>query len=538
MASEVTTSGGSAPLAHAMGKERKKLKKVLSRFDLICFTISAFIALDTYAVTAAYGGGQVVVWIVFGLILYLVPSGLISAELGAAFPVEGGPYSWTRMAFGRYAGALTATFYWMANPTWMGGTLAAVTVGTLSSGLMFHTTIGTFWSIVIGVIVVWAIVGLSIIEVKWGRWTGIIGTAVRIVTLALFMILVAWFLIKNGKPAGAVTWSDMAPTLTGFLTVIGLIQFLFVGFELASNASEEMHNPKRDVPAMILRSGIYSTLIALAFIFGILLILPGDKLANATGFPDAYAAVSGVLGGAQGVIGWILGILIILTLLSSGGVWLQGAARTQAVAGLDGAAPLWLGKFSKAGTPLAMNIVSAIVGSAFVIMVFTMASGSLASFFGVMLSIVVSLTALQYLLIMPSVIMLRKKYPDRPRPYRIPGGAVVMWLCVIATEFIIILTAIALLWPGALEWSLGRSYDMQTNWGTSRAFFEEVTLGTLALVIIMATVFWWVGKRNLAKGVVGESDLLAVATPAPATGVALGIEPAPGTEPGPSAVVE
>jgi hypothetical protein len=57
-------------------------------------------------------------------------------------------------------------------------------------------------------------------------------------------------------------------------------------------------------------------------------------------------------------------------------------------------------------------------------------------------------------------------------------------------------------------------------------------------VIIMATVFWWVGKRNLAKGVVGESDLLAVATPAPATGVALGIEPAPGTEPGPSAVVE
>ena len=42
------------------------------------------------------------------LLLFLVPYGMQTAELGAAFPLEGGPYEWARMAFGRAAGAVTA----------------------------------------------------------------------------------------------------------------------------------------------------------------------------------------------------------------------------------------------------------------------------------------------------------------------------------------------------------------------------------------------------------------------------------------------
>ena len=45
---------------------------------------------------------------------------------------------------------------------------------------------------------------------------------------------------------------------------------------------------------------------------------------------------------------WLICVLIILTIISAGGVWQQGGVRVQAVAGLDGAAPLWFGKFSKA----------------------------------------------------------------------------------------------------------------------------------------------------------------------------------------------
>jgi len=497
--------------AHAMNEERKKLKKVLTRFDLVCFTIAAFISIDTIAATAAYGGGQTIIWILFAMILYLLPSGLIVAELGSTFPVEGGPYAWPRMAFGRLAGAVTATFYWMSNPTWIGGTLAGTVVATLSSGLMLNNGgFSTTWSIIIGLAVTWAIVGLSIIEVKWGRWTGILGTFVRIALVAIFLILVAWFIIDKGKPAGTIVWADLKPSVTGFLAVIGLLQFLFVGFELSSGASEEMRHPQRDVPAMIIRSGLITVAIVLLMIVPILLVIPLKDVSNVAGFADAYNAVKGVLGGGAGPVGWLAGILIILTIISAGGVWLQGSARVQAVAGLDGCAPRILGKFSKSGTPIAMNIISALVGSAFVILVFTLANGSLSSFFAVMLALVVSLTSMQYAFIMPAVIVLRKKYPDRKRPYTVPGGMVGLWIAVVATEIMIALTTVTLLWPGLLDRLMGQQFSIMDYWGTSRVFFEVVTLGSLAVIILMAVIFWAVGRRDIAKGIVGENDLLAI----------------------------
>ena len=101
--------------AETMQEERKKLRKVLTRFDLVFFTIAAFISLDTIAVTAAYGGGETFFWLVVTILVWLVPYGMIVAELGSTFPVEGGPYVWPRMAFGRLAGSLTSVFYWMSN---------------------------------------------------------------------------------------------------------------------------------------------------------------------------------------------------------------------------------------------------------------------------------------------------------------------------------------------------------------------------------------------------------------------------------------
>jgi hypothetical protein len=57
---------------------------------------------------------------------------------------------------------------------------------------------------------------------------------------------------------------------------------------------------------------------------------------------------------------------------------------------------------------------------------------------------------------------------------------------------------------------LGMSYDIESTWGVSRGFFEIVTLGTLAFFILTGVVFWLIGKRNLTRGVVRDSDLLEI----------------------------
>ena len=504
---------------HAIDVERTKLRKVLKRWDLIGFTFVALIGVDAVSSLTSYGKGEIFFWMAVAALLYLLPSGLLAAEMGTAFPVEGGPYAWPRLAFGRTVGAFTAVFYWMANPIWIGGTLAAAVVATLGSGLMFDSAdgIGTVWSIVVGVAVVWAITGFAIVELKWGKLAGIIGALVRAIVIVVFVGLVVWFLVKNGKPAGTITLSSMKPSLAGFLAVFGLLQFMFVGFELSNSAGEEMRDARRDVPAMIGRSGILIMLANYVFLTGILLVIPLAQLSNVSGFVGAFDAVSGVLGGAQGSMGWIIGVLLILVTVTTGGVWIQGSARCVAVAGLDGAAPLVLGKFSKAGTPIVMNIVSGIIGTIFVVLVFTLTSGSLGAAFAVMFSLTISLTAFPYFFIFPAAIVLRKKYPDIRRPYKVPGGMVGLWACVTSTMFVLVVTVMALVWPGSLESLLGRPYSIVDSWGTSRFFFESVTLGTLAVIIASAYIFALVGRRNVAKGIVSDNDLLENLDVSPAT---------------------
>ena len=504
-----------AQAANAMGSERGKLKKSLRRMDLVFITLAALIAIDTIAVTAGVGRGQALVWLAVLIIVYLVPYGMIVSELGAAFPYEGGPYVWTRLAYGRLAGAYTATFYWMSNPVWVGSTVAAVVVAAVNSFVLPHHPLGTWPSIAVGLGVVWACTVLSWIELKWGKWAGAIGTVVRLLTLAIFLILVAVFLVKNGKPAGTIKVGDVKPTIVGFLAVIGLLQFLFVGFELSSGAAEEMNDPQKDIPKMIVRSGFIASLVTGSMILGVLLVVPGAALSNVAGFTDAYSSVATVWGGAATTFNYILVTLVILTAISTGTVWQQGTVRVQAVAALDGAAPLWMGRFSKSGTPFAMNILSTLIGSAFVIVVFLLANGSLETFFAITIAVTISLTAMMYLLIFPAIITLRRKFPDRPRPFRVPGGTLGLWLSVIGAEAIIIITTITLLWPGLLDNMLGQSYSIGTMWGVSRVYFETVTLSIVGFFLLVTVVFWAWGRRNIASGLVGEDDLVDAATATP-----------------------
>ena len=103
--------------------EHSKLRRELGRIDAICFLIAAIVVLDTLGAVAR-GGAQTVVWLAFVSALFFVPAGLVISELGTAFPYEGGPYVWARMAFGRLAGSLVALIYWIETPVWIGGSLA------------------------------------------------------------------------------------------------------------------------------------------------------------------------------------------------------------------------------------------------------------------------------------------------------------------------------------------------------------------------------------------------------------------------------
>ncbi len=477
------TSDGSLAL-----QEKAKLRRVLGRLDLVLFTACAIVGLDSVA-QAAEAGAQAITWLLVSLVLFLIPYGMLTAELGSAFPVEGGPYEWARMAFGRPAGAVTAILYWLSNPLWVGGTLTAATIATIDAFVLpARHPMSTGWEIVVGLVFTWVTVGIAVVAFRIGKWGPSIGTFVKIAVVAIFTALFVAFLVQHGRPPGASTVSDLKPSVSGFLTAIGIIVFLWVGFELSNGASEEMRNPKRDVPRMIVGSGLIAALLYGLVILGIVLVIPSAGLSNVGGFVDAYSDVAGVLH-SHG-LNVLFAVLVIVTLLGSGSVWLEGADRTQAIAALDGAAPSWMGRFTSFGTPIAVNISSGVVSSVMCVLVLLVTNGSLASFFTVMLALTVSSTTLSYLFIFPALTILRRKYPGADRPYRVPGGPAGAWGAVVITEFFVVVTVITLVWPGALNALFGQHYSIESSYGVSRTFFEVVTLGSLLVMVALGLVFW------------------------------------------------
>jgi glutamate:GABA antiporter len=162
-----------------------------------------------------------------------------------------------------------------------------------------------------------------------------------------------------------------------------------------------------------------------------------------------------------------------------------------------------MGKFASFGTPIAVNLTSGVVGSVLCVLVSALSKGSLASFFAVMLALAISTTILAYVFVFPALLILRRKFPDADRPYRMPGGRVGGWLAVIITEAFVAVTVVTLLWPGAINALFGQAYSIQANWGVSRVFFEWTTLGSLAVMIALGVVFWAVGERKRRAGLVG-----------------------------------
>ncbi len=491
-----------------VAREKAKLRKVLRRVDLILFTACAIVGLDSVAF-AAQAGAQAITWLLISLALFLVPYGMLVAELGSAFPVEGGPYEWVKMSFGRLIGSMIAVLYWLTNPIWIGGTLSASAIAALND-FVVRKPLGTVAEIIVGLTFTWVTVAFAIIAFRYGKWAPNIGTAVKIAVVGIFTVLFVVFLVRHGRPAGVSTAADLRPSVNGFLTVIGVLVFLWVGFELSTGAAEEMRNPQRDIPRMILRSGIIGAVLYGLAIAGIILVISKAGLSSVSGFADALKVVSSGLH-SRG-LDVTFGILITLTLVGSGAVWLEGADRVQAIAALDGAAPAWMGRFASFGTPITVNIMSGVIGSAFVFVVFLITQGSLAHFFSVMIALAISSTALCYVFVFPALVVLRRRFPDAARPYRVPGGMAGAWVAAVLTELFVLVTAVTLLWPGAMNAVLGQPYSVQSNWGVSRAFFESVTLGVFAAMILLGLVFWAVGGGSRRRGVTGEADYDATGT--------------------------
>jgi amino acid transporter len=274
-----------------------------------------------------------------------------------------------------------------------------------------------------------------------------------------------------------------------------VLLFNYVGFELQNAAAEEMVNPQRDVPLAVARGAIAGVLLYAIPILCILLVLPAKAITNISGFIDAINTVFTVYGGAASTLFAITALGFIFTLMTSGAVWMIGSDRIQAVAAYDGAFPGFFGVFNRRlGTPVRVNTLSGIVASVFCILAISVFDSGQDAAFYVVLTIAISTTLISYIWIFPAAAVLRHKYPDVRRPYRVPFGNVGIWAGSLLITGWVALGSWVAVFPGTIENWTGIEYDFYGTWGVHRAKYEALTLGTLAVVLLIALVGYALGK--------------------------------------------
>jgi amino acid transporter len=488
--------------------ERRKLIKSLRRFDMVFFTVCAFVGLDTLG-TVASSGAEGFTWLIFLALVFVAPYMLLMAEVGSAFTQEGGPYEWTKLAFGRISASITAILYWITNPLWVGGSLAFIATDSWRANI-FSIGHGSAGDYAFKLAFIWLSIIVAIISLRYGKWIPNVGAFLRIVVLGFFSLTVVIYAIKHG--VHGFGGGDFSPTRAVFIALVPILLFNYVGFELQNGAAEEMENPQRDVPISVLQSGVLGVLLYAVPILGIILVLPAKAVTGIGGFIDAVTTTFGVYGGAAHTMLVIMTLCFVGTLLTSGAVWMIGSDRVQAVAAADGSWFPWFGVFNaKLGTPVRVNVMSGVVASIFMIVAVSAFNSGDDSTFQVVLDIAISTTLLSYLLVFPAAVKLRYAYANVPRPYRVPWGRAGIWIAGLLTTFWIALGSWAAVFPGTIDNAIGVDYGpFKDSWGVSRGKFEVLTLGTLAVIVVLALVGY------VAAAAVRREDVTVPAAPSTA----------------------
>ena len=338
------------------------------------------------------------VWIVGGLYAFL---GAISvAELGAMLPSSGGQYVFVRHALGGYPGFIVGWSDWISTC----GTIAfiAMVVGEYL-GKLVPAADGNGSLVAAATICLFAIVYWR--GIKWGDQGQQFLSLLK--ALALVGLVIACFVLGSRAPEGAPV---QVPTGAGLATAIVLalqgVIYTYDGWNGMIYFSGEVKDPGRDIPRGMAGGVVFVLVIYLLINLAILRVLPVSRMA---GDPFVAGTAAAVVFGPRGDT--VIRTIMIVSALGAVSACQLMAPRVIFAMARDRLMPASVASVNKGGTPTVATLASTAVALAFV------TTGT----FDRVLALVAFFFVANYTLSFVSVFALRRREPDRPRPYRVWG---------------------------------------------------------------------------------------------------------------------
>jgi amino acid transporter len=202
------------------------LERVLGRADLVLFTVCAILTIDTLASSAAMGGAWFSWWLIT-MTVFFIPYGLITAELGSAWPGEGGVYIWVREAFGPKWGSTAAWMYWINNATWI-PSVYLIFAGTF--GQMFLKTHSVWQDAAIAIVLTWLTVGVGIVRLEVSKWVPNLGAVVKALIFFALGVLGLSAIFRGHRAANAFSVSALVPKWNDSLAYLPALLYSTFGF--------------------------------------------------------------------------------------------------------------------------------------------------------------------------------------------------------------------------------------------------------------------------------------------------------------------
>jgi len=381
-------------------------------------------------------------WVVAGIVAML--GALCFAELGALLPHAGGEYVYLRTAYGEIPGFLFACNAFVLGGAAVAAYGAAVAIFVADIrplgpdwlarsvrvfGADYRFSFGPRQLLAVAAIAVFAAINCA--GVVFGGRVQSALTALKVV--AVLGVTAGVFLFgATGSAANLAAPPDSGNGgLAGFGVAMFSALWAYSGWQFLPMAAGEVHEPQRNVPRAIVGGTLLVLALYLAINTAYLYALPFWQVtsANSTAYPDAPSvaarAVQTFLGGRAAPVAAL--IFLVSTVGSLNGVILS-AARVPYAAARDG---LLFGAFGRLAPQSRVPVTSLVLFGVW---------GSLLAATGTfdqLTNMAVMSYALFWIPVVLAVIVLRRRLPAAPRPFRVPGYPLTPLLFVLVMLWIV-----------------------------------------------------------------------------------------------------
>ena len=311
---------------------------------------------------------------------------VVFAQLSRAVPKAGGPYAYTRAAFGDGAGFAIAWAYWIS--MWVGN--AAIATGAVSALSRIFPAVGeTGTSAALTVAIVWFFTLINIMGTKLAGQVQLVWTIIKLLPLVAVIGLAAWVLADNGV-ANVRPFVASEISVSSISTATILTLWAMLGLETATVPADKVTDPKRTIARATMLGTGGAGLLYIVVVSAVVLMLPAALTAASPApfadFVETYAGNSNA--------GLVIAAFAAISALGALNGWVLCQAELPAAMARDGLFPAFLAKAAPNGTPRNAHLFTTTLLTGVILM---NSSRSMQSMFEFLIILTTSIVLVMYL---------------------------------------------------------------------------------------------------------------------------------------------